>query len=125
MSEAPKIDFFTLQEKPYGLSHGEWTTKWWQWAFSTPTSVNPLNDDTGENSHLNQAGPVWYLCGTFGENKFPKRKCTLPYDKAILFPVINYIFVPDSEFKTEPEVIQHVTEDINDIVRLDVIVDDR
>jgi hypothetical protein len=117
-------NFFSPDDEPYGLSYGKWTTKWWQWAFSTPTSANPLNDDTGKYSHLNQDGPVWFLCGTFGESKFPKRKCTVGYGKGILFPVINYIFVPDSEFKTEREVIHHVRQDINDIVRLETVVDD-
>jgi hypothetical protein len=123
--EMPKVtDFFSSKDRPYGLSYGEWTTKWWQWAFSTPTSTNPLDDDTGKYSHLNQDGPVWFLCGTFGENKFPKRKCIIPHGKGILFPVINYIFVSDTEFKTEREVIDHVTQDINDIVRVQAIVDD-
>ena len=51
---------------------------------------NPLLDDTGEHSFVNQNGPVWFLAGTFGEGKCPKRKCAIPAGKAILFPVINF-----------------------------------
>ena len=117
--------FVPGDNKPYGLSYGQWTTKWWEWCFSTPMSTNPLNDDTGKYSHLNQTGPVWFLCGTFGENKFPKRRCKIPRGKGILFPVINYIFVPDSEIGTDYQVAQHVKRDIDDIVKLEATVDAR
>jgi hypothetical protein len=125
MSKVPRADFFVPDEdKPYGLSYGQWTAKWWDWCFSSPMSTSPLIDDTGEYSHFNQTGPVWFLCGTFGENRFPKRKCTVPRDRGILFPVINYIFVPDSEIRTDYEVAQHVKKDIDDIIKLEATIDD-
>ncbi len=124
MFVAPGANFFVPDDdKPYGLSYGQWTTKWWEWCFSAPISTSPLTDDLGKYSHLNQSGPVWFLCGTFGENKFPKRKCTIPRGKGILFPVINYIYVPDSKV-ADYEVAQHVKKDIDDIVKLEATVDE-
>lgn len=117
-----KDGFFIPYDKPYGLSYGQWTTKWWEWCFSNPVSSNPLTDDNGNYSHLNQNGPVWFLCGTFGEDKFPKRRCIVPKNKGILFPVINYVYVLDSRITTEHDLAQHVKKDIDDIVRLEVTI---
>ena len=46
------IEFFTPEEKPYGLTYGQWTVKWWQWAHVAPKSVNPLLDDTGKYASI-------------------------------------------------------------------------
>ncbi len=73
--------------KPYGLSYGEWSAKWWQWALSIPTDRNPLIDTTGEFCGEEQSGNVWFLAGTFGGSA--TRTCTIPAGKAILFPIIN------------------------------------
>ena len=119
------IGFFTPQNRPYGLSFGQWTVRWWQWAHSAPKAVNPLLDDTGVNAGINQEGPVWFLAGTFGENKIPKRKCRVPREKAILFPVINYEMneLENPKIKTGPDLIRHVIEDINDITIKEVTID--
>jgi hypothetical protein len=73
--------------KPYGLTYGEWTAKWWQWYFSLPSQINPANDDTGKNCGQKQVGPVWFLAGASGGRA--ERSCTIPSGKAILFPIIN------------------------------------
>jgi hypothetical protein len=82
---------FPADSQPYNLTYGEWTAKWWQWAESIPTEVNPQLDMTGENcaQGQNQTGPVWFLAGTPGG--FTERTCTIPAGKAILFPVYNAI----------------------------------
>jgi hypothetical protein len=119
------VDFFTPEDKPYGLTYGQWTVKWWQWALSAPRAVNPLLDDTGENASLNQTGPVWFLAGTFGENKIPRRSCSIPQNKAILFPVINYEMneLENPNIKAEPDLIKHVMEDIDDITVKEATID--
>ena len=71
----------------YNLTYGEWTARWWQWALSIPEEINPAADETGENCHEGQSGPVWFLAGTFGG--LNERVCTIPAGKSILFPVIN------------------------------------
>jgi hypothetical protein len=78
---------FPLASKPYGTSYADWTVKWWQWAESIPTPLNPASDKTGQNCAQGQSGPVWFLAGTFGGKA--ERTCTIPAGKAILFPPIN------------------------------------
>jgi hypothetical protein len=31
-----KIAVFSADSKPYGLTYGEWTAKWWQWVYLIP-----------------------------------------------------------------------------------------
>jgi hypothetical protein len=118
-------EYFNSKDKPYGLSFGEWTVKWWRWIISVPIERNPALDNNGHNSGVNQTGPVWFLTGTFGENKMPTRNCIVPSDKACLFPVINYEInqLEDSSLDSDEAMINHVVQDINDIVKKEVIVD--
>jgi hypothetical protein len=81
------LSVFPPDSRPYGLTYGEWTAKWWQWAFSMPEELNPLVDDTGRNCANNQTGPVWFLAGTGGGAV--TRECTISSDKGILIPIIN------------------------------------
>ena len=81
------LGVFPPDSTPYGLTYGEWTATWWQWAFSMPEALNPLIDDTGRNCANNQTGPVWLLAGTGGGAV--TRECTIPSDKGILIPIIN------------------------------------
>ena len=78
---------FQQDSKPYGLTFGEWTAKWWQWAYSIPKNTNPSYDDTGRYCAVNQKGPVWFFPGSFGKDVL--RQCTVPSGKAILFPILN------------------------------------
>jgi hypothetical protein len=84
---------FPPDSQPYGLTYGEWTAKWWQWAHSIPTENNPMLDETGEDcaQAQNQTGPVWFLAGTGAG--FAERTCTIPAGKAILLPIINSVNV--------------------------------
>ena len=58
--------------------------------MSVPADRNPLTDETGEFCDEGQAGPVWFLSGTFGNSA--ERVCTAPTGKKILVPVFNWIF---------------------------------
>lgn len=78
---------FSADSKPYNLTYGEWTAKWWQWGYSVPRNINPAYDDTGKNCAQGQRGPVWFLAGTYGHPV--DRVCTIPEGKAILFPILN------------------------------------
>ena len=46
-----------------GRTYGEWSAKWWQWAYSVPRSRNPLLDQDGQNSHEGQNGPCVVFSG--------------------------------------------------------------
>jgi hypothetical protein len=80
------LGVLAADSKPNGLPYGQWTAKWWQWAYSIPKDVNPLTDTTGKNCADGQTGPVWFLAGTTGGTA--ERTCTIPAGKAILFPII-------------------------------------
>jgi len=91
-----RIEVFTSDSKPYGKTYGHWTVEWWRWALSTPKSINPVVDTAGVFAGVNQpAADIWFLAGKFGTaNKdFPQRQCTIPFGRALLFPVINCLGV--------------------------------
>ena len=64
ISQTPGV--FPLNSKPYGLTYSDWASKWWQWAISIPSSMNPLTDNTGTHCAERQQGPIWFLPGTSG-----------------------------------------------------------
>ena len=87
-----KFAYYNLYSKPYAMTYGQWTAKWWQWVFSLPAGINPITDKTGKYANVNQPSDnVWFLAGKFAaeDKEFPKRKCRVPSNRAILFPVIN------------------------------------
>jgi hypothetical protein len=89
--------------KAHGKTYGDWGAEWWKWALSVPLDQSPANDPTGEFAGLGQAGPVWFLAGTFGGAA--ERTITIPPGKAIYFPLFNFINdypCPDPDFKPAP-----------------------
>ena len=96
------LELFTPDSRPFGRTYADWTASWWQWVLSIPKIDNPLLDQNGKNCANNQSGPVWFLAGTLqGQTE---RSCTIPADKAILFPVINYeASVAEGDGTTEEE----------------------
>lgn len=78
------------QSRPYGLSYGEWSVRWWQWAYGLPVSGHPLFDETGADCAAGQSGPVWFLGGVFNVSGTAIRdQCVVPAGKALYFPIIN------------------------------------
>jgi hypothetical protein len=77
---------FAIDSKPYGLTYGEWSAKWWQWLLGIPEDRSPLGDPSGKYCAEEQAGPVWFLAGFNGKTE---RTCNIPLGKAIFFPIIN------------------------------------
>jgi hypothetical protein len=120
-SESPGV--FPPNSKPYGLTYGEWTAKWWQWAFSMPEADSPFIDDTGENCANNQSGPVWFLAGTFGGAV--SRQCTIPSDKGILISLINAACDSASEpaLDTEAELRSCAKADQDTVIAKEITVD--
>ena len=74
----------------YGNTYGEWSARWWQWVLSIPEATNPNLDPTGAHCAEGQAGPVWFLAGTFGGSAI--RACTVPAERALFFPLLNAAF---------------------------------
>ncbi len=75
---------------PAGKSYEQWAAKWWQWQESIPLSRNPVYDLNGAYCGVGQHGPVWFLAGTSGGDPV-SRSCTIPHNKLIFFPIINYL----------------------------------
>ncbi len=76
-----------------GMRQTEWSRLWWQWAASFQGKESPVADRTGELCGSKQSGPVWFLAGTY-ETRRTVRICTVPKDKYLFFPLINYVVMP-------------------------------
>jgi hypothetical protein len=123
-------DYFSNDSRPYGMSYGEWTVKWWQWFLSTPKSRNPVLDTSGEYAAVNQPlRHVWFLAGKLADedSDIPNRLCSIPVGRSILFPVINCEANPLEypELKTVEELIDHVRADENTIVEKVCLLNDK
>ena len=73
-----------------GLTYGEWSAAWWQWAVSVPAPDSPLLDSSGQYCQVSQSGPVWFLAGSFSSTPVT-RQCAVPSGQVVLFPIINSI----------------------------------
>src|SRR6476620_9029431 len=67
---------------PHGLTYGEWSARWWQYAVAVP------GQDVFNHCPAEPSGHVWFLEGTT-EVPPPPRSCTVPSGTMILFPIIN------------------------------------
>ena len=74
---------FATDSKPYGLTYGEWTAKWWQWAYSVSKNDNPSYDDSGRYCSEGQNGPVWFLTGSYKHQV--DRYCNIPAGKSSVY----------------------------------------
>jgi hypothetical protein len=115
------LELFALNSRPFGRTYAEWTAKWWQWVLSIAKTENPLVDDTGKNCANSQSGPVWFLAGTL---KGPaERSCTIPADKAILFPVINFeASVAEGDGTTDEELAARAKFEMDQITNMQAMV---
>jgi hypothetical protein len=137
-TEVDEIQFFDGTDKPYGLTYGEWTTKWWDWIMPIPKERSPLHDITGSRWNTNQpSSDVWYLIGNFATEEnvkkriFPRRRITVEAGRSILFPVLNCMasFLEYSgdpyHLKTHEDLIRHVENDVNGVKRKDLFINNK
>lgn len=121
-TKVPSI--FRISTNPYGIPYVKWTEKWWQWAFSIPKSENPILDKSGMNCKKGQNGRVWYLAGTTGNETIAKRTCSMPQNKAILFPLIVTLFSHSEKTDlNRTELIQYTAKDMDLTTSLRAVVD--
>src|SRR5690242_15482225 len=59
----PNPGVIPVNASPYGATYGEWSARWWQWAFSLPVDHHPLFDTA--DCSAGQSGPVWFLGASF------------------------------------------------------------
>src|SRR5438105_2653789 len=83
----------TPNSAPGGLTYGEWSAKWFKWAYEPPPASSPVLDTTGQNCAVGQSGDVWFLAGTFFISPPAPppvtRICTIPAGRRLFFPVGN------------------------------------
>jgi hypothetical protein len=110
------------QQPSTGEGIGAFTDNWWNWAFENPTPTSPLVGDYSGRMQCdgfqqgNETG-VWFLAGEFAlegdiDTGFvgeATRKCTVPADTPIFFPVFNgtcgeapTVEQPDGTFTGDP-----------------------
>jgi hypothetical protein len=71
-----------------GLTVGQWSARWWQWAAIFPAAISPLSDQDGSRCWLGRlGGPVFFLAGTAGGDA--TRTCTVPANRPLLIPALN------------------------------------
>jgi hypothetical protein len=123
-SNGPRV--FGIDARPYNLSYGEWTARWWQWALSIPIGKNPLLDDNGTHCTEGQNGPVWFLAGTTGKTYSASRLCNIPSGKGILLPIIasEFSFAEFPSAKAEEDLFSYVSKDLDSCSLLEAVVDD-
>jgi hypothetical protein len=124
------ISYFTADCSPYGITYGRWTIQWWQWVLAIPKPKNPVLDKTGEHAGENQPfRDVWYLAGKLPEEDIilPRRSCSIPEGRSILFPVINCEANPLElpQLRTDEDIVQQVKKDEDSIIMKECYVDDK
>jgi tetratricopeptide (TPR) repeat protein len=105
-----------------GLSQPELTIRWWQWAASFSGGDGPISDRSGRLCRAGQEGPVWFLAGVFGSEPV-QRICHVPAGKALFFPVINYIVMPNGGSVSCSENVRTAREMTDSPIRLFAQVD--
>lgn len=104
-----------------GLTFGQWTVKWWEWAISKPAEKNPVVDNTGQYAAENQPSNIWFLAGVLADEKkdkrFPKRQCTIPGGRPILIPILNCETdaVEYPELKQDKDLLNHLMRQVESI----------
>lgn len=121
-----KIEFYTSELSPYGISYGAWTVRWWRWWFSIRRDRNPAIDQTGAYANQKQSKPVWFLAGTWvsEERKYPNRKCSIPSTVSLLFPVINCEENPLEypNLKTKKAMRERLLQDMNTVSKSSCLI---
>lgn len=69
--------------------------RWLQWAASIHCDDSPIADETGEDADRLQPEDVWFLAGCFGGTVV--RRCTVPVNRKLFFPIINTWFEAGEE----------------------------
>ena len=108
-----------------GRTIGEWTADWWNWVGSQPDATNPLLDLTGANANVNQSGPVFFVPGTRQGNPPITRTFSVPGDKYLLVPLVNWIAAngADPPFASTLEEVHAITTGTVDPSKLFATVD--
>ncbi|HEY7079177.1 MAG TPA: hypothetical protein VH500_05715 [Nitrososphaeraceae archaeon] len=122
------ISLFPVESRPYGLSYGEWSVKWWQWLLSVPISSNPAYDASGKYANVNQNDRnVLFLCQTVDgfkvDNASQNRTIFMQAGKSIFMPIINWVSISDVDGQTNEEMISIAKKRMDVVAELEVKID--
>ena len=126
IDSSTQVEIFAPESRPYNLTYGEWTAKWWQWAVSIPLDKSPFDDPTGERCGISQQDPnIWFLAGTSGGDAV--RTCQIPAGKAVMFTVINVRcdYLVDKVSKTESDLRNCAKDDQDTVNVVNATIDGR
>ena len=96
--------------------------------LSIPKKKNPSLDRTGKYCSINQDNhSVWFLTGTFGNIDPIKRRCIIPSERAIFFPVLvkEDSLADDSDLKTEDDLINRCEQATNRLISIEAYIDNQ
>jgi hypothetical protein len=127
--EAASISLFPINTRPYGLTYGEWSAKWWQWLLSIPRSISPAFDPTGHNTNINQNDPnVFFLCQTIESmqegDSIQDRTVSVKAGKSIFMPIINWISILNIDGQTDEELASVAKKKMDVVSELKVRIDE-
>jgi hypothetical protein len=105
---SPELDFFPIASRPFGLSYGEWSIRWWQWISSIPKDSNPALDWSGSRVYENQNDSrVLFLCQTYeGVKITPFRRNKITGGKSIFMPIINWISIMYHDGESDKQLLE-------------------
>ena len=127
-NDEPALKVFLPAEQPYGKTYTQWSVEWMKLFVSFNCDNNPWA--FADKALFYQTGSVYFLAGlnTAGASV----NITVPEDKAIFFPLTNYIndypcpdpnFVPAAGQSLKDFLTQGITDFKNGISGLAVEVD--
>ena len=116
------VEIYNQGSKPFGLSFGEWSVKWWQWLLSIKKSRSPARDLSGKNAFLGQTdSKVLFLCQTIeGTRELPTREISIRSGTSLFLPIINWISNFYEHGDSEEELVEIATTRMSKIGTLDL-----
>lgn len=124
MSESLPVSVYSIDSKPYGLTYGEWSAKWWKWFLSIPKKHNPAFDLDGSNASTSQSYlPVFFLCQTYENTDIlPNRTVDIPINSLIFMPIINWISIMHHDGETDEQLLTIARNKMDVVTNLEFIV---
>lgn len=73
-----------------GQTQAQWSANWWNWAFSFPDAISPVEDLTGAQAFRGDLGGVFLLAGSYSQDPV-NRTATVRADQTLFFPIVNTV----------------------------------
>jgi hypothetical protein len=119
------ISVFPIKSRPYGLSYGGWSAKWWQWLLTIPRSKSPAFDARGDNASLNQNDDnVFFLCQTVESiqeaSPIQYRRIFVRAGQSIFMPIINWVSILYVDGESDEELLSVAKKKMDVVSELNV-----